>query len=665
MKTFNIGLFLLSVGVSAFEPGLRGGDEQDRNLQSHGYHETMGQCRGAVCGLWGDPHMVTCDGLGYDCQSVGLVNVMNNTMWQVQAHYVPVGLVEAGLVRGWGLTEGATLTNGIALEYKYDDSVPVMQFGFGDLSKHDGTFASERGCIVNEYYNPTNGVWGQGRTVEPSIRACRLRCEATEGCSAFNWWADGGCHLNTAGRATRPAPGNWARSVRGTLDSECGTLRDPDELEDVDEREKHGQLGRNGNRPNCPLLYYEDGILKDISTVGKNGFYYGHHGADHLAQNINNHAIRIAHKLPDGSYAEAHLIAKGAGPNEIWSCHFDFYICLPASRQTEFMEGPGPNINQGLLGTPNGNRNDEFSYRDSGEGVSQWEFKKHNQNWHKSLIDYCYGEQCIKQEDSIFTPPSHQTFDDIKCHNMNFTDFSVDMDHCVLTGEEIVSSCAEMPPLMVHACEIDCCEGGCDEMRETEEEVTGLKELSTNPRDILYDEPKLAPPACEDLTFHDTSSTVCPGTDIVKLLKTHGTQEIPDGGEIIYGIKPNSGDDNIDRTVKFRVNNPFPEDSHVYIKYDHSVMDAAFQDPKCDTFLPVKSGCDDQAPELEVSCKEFDGVTPFALVSVYFASESITGTTAIDQCCKPEDYAGMETEYGIVEYTFEIDCTCPETAEGR
>ena len=33
------------------------------------------------------------------------------------------------------------------------------------------------------------------RTVEVSAEACFARCDATDGCIAINYWADGGCHL--------------------------------------------------------------------------------------------------------------------------------------------------------------------------------------------------------------------------------------------------------------------------------------------------------------------------------------------------------------------------------------------------------------------------------------------------------------------------------------
>ena len=102
-------------------------------LQTNGFHEHLGRCNGAVCGMWGDPHMVTCDGLAYDCQGIGLFTLMENHMFNIQGNFVDVGAREHVLVEGWGLTHGASITNDIMIEYKAYPDVPVMQVGFGDL----------------------------------------------------------------------------------------------------------------------------------------------------------------------------------------------------------------------------------------------------------------------------------------------------------------------------------------------------------------------------------------------------------------------------------------------------------------------------------------------------------------------------------------------------
>jgi len=52
------------------------------------FNEVLGKCVGAVCGIWGDPHIITCDDLHYDCQAVGLFTVMKNHMFNIQGNFV-------------------------------------------------------------------------------------------------------------------------------------------------------------------------------------------------------------------------------------------------------------------------------------------------------------------------------------------------------------------------------------------------------------------------------------------------------------------------------------------------------------------------------------------------------------------------------------------------
>ena len=118
MTTLNFGLFFLALpalllqGVQV-EAQLRGDSVSnvDRKLTTtatatatHGYDETLGKCNGAKCGLYGDPHMITCDGRAYDCQGLGLFTLMKNHMYNIQANFVDVSAHEHDLVKGWGWT---------------------------------------------------------------------------------------------------------------------------------------------------------------------------------------------------------------------------------------------------------------------------------------------------------------------------------------------------------------------------------------------------------------------------------------------------------------------------------------------------------------------------------------------------------------------------------
>jgi len=292
-----------------------------------------------------------------------------------------------------------------------------------------------------------------------------------------------------------------------------------------------------------------------------------------------------------------------------------------------------------------------------GNVINIW---NHANDWHKTLIDYCYDNHCVDPKNSILTPPNGQTFEDIKCENTDYVPFDPDSFSCVLTATQIHDACAHHPPFAIHACELECCEGGCDQVPDVIEEIEEVKTLSEDEEDILYDEPKPPVEACQEDALEDTSETVCPSaqTDVVKLLSTTGSQPLPDK-PIFYGIKMDSGGDIVGRTVKFKLNNPWDTSADIYIKYGESVFGHAFMDPKCDPFVGTNSGCETDAVEIEVACHDYENISPFALVQVFFASSSIEGSTEIDACCLEGDE--YHQDKGIVMYSFEIQCACPDT----
>jgi hypothetical protein len=87
---------------------------------------------------------------------------------------------------------------------------------------------------------------------------------------------------------------------------------------------------------------------------------------------------------------------------------------------------------------------------------------------------------------------------------------------------------------------------------------------------------------------------------------------------------------------------------------------------RCESMPNTKSGCDLDAPEIEVGCVEFPGVEPFALVNVYFVSKqedsfiklNAKDGAAVEKCCKPTAEYNND-DYGVVKYTYKIQCACP------
>ena len=642
---FNAAAAFLLATASSVRAGPSGLRELNTNM---GYSESLGACTGAKCGLWGDPHIDTCDGLIYDCQGTGIYTLMKNHAFNVQANFVNVSSSDWDHIieRGIDLPLGASLTNDVMIDFLLDDS-PVFQFGFGDLSNHDGTFPAEEGCTVNWTYKPPN-MPGTKKSRESNVEQCRQRCEETPGCTGFSYWSDSYCHVVDDTSELEESKPHWSRAVAGRLDSECGTHH-PGTLIDVEERMKHGYIGKQ-----CPLLMWEDGVMKDISGVQKNGFLYGGDGDPVTVELKKGKNIHLTYTMPDGDKAVIELQAKGQGPGELWSCHWDFWICLPETGREEFSTGT-----TGLLGSPDGDAYNDWMDTDGNTIGTVNEVINDGPDKHNVSMAYCYDNWCVPEEDSIMSYHGDTTYGDHMCRNETHRDFDVNDPACVLSADKIEEECGGLPANLLHACQMDCCVGGCGLMPD-------------------LDRPRAPTPApavdfLNDCVLANTPDTVCPttttttaedggggGGSIVKLLSTTGTQGLPDGAEVFHSIVQDPDpDDNGSTTVKFKLNNPFGSDADAYVKHDVNVL-TTFTSSVCDGFRLDSSSCGSDR-YIEVACKEFPGVEPFALVNVYFASDGISGgggggDAVIDRCCEAEEYgAGI----GIVEYTFRIECTCP------
>jgi hypothetical protein len=341
--------------------------------------------------------------------------------------------------------------------------------------------------------------------------------------------------------------------------------------------------------------------------------------------------------MPDGDKAVIRLTAEGNGPGELWSCHWDFWICLPGSSEDEFTT-----TTVGLLGSPDGNPYNDWMDTESNELELVYE----GPEMHEASLAYCVENWCVPENQTIMSFHGNTTYEDYACQNNTHREFNVSDPACILSEDKIEEVCQDVTPLALHACQLDCCMGGCGVLPDLD-----------RPRD-----PTEAP---EDdflggCLLERTPSTVCPiaqGGTIVKLLSTTGTQSIPAGEEVFHSIYQNPDpDDNGSTTVKFKLNNPFNSNADAFVRHDKNVL-TTFTESVCDGFEFEPSSCGTEQ-FIEVACKEFPGVEPFAIVNVYFASDVISdgGDAAIDQCCEAEEYGD---EVGIVAYTYQIECTCP------
>jgi len=632
----------------------------------NGYHEKLGECRGAVCSLWGDPHIVSCDGLAYDCQGHGIFTLMKNHLYNIQGNFIPVGAREQEMAWGWGLRDGATITNDIMVDYLPDKpEIPTMQFTFPDLSKHEKQdIMTEEGCEKSQFYDPLDMVGGGKRSVESTLLGCRTRCENTPGCAKFSYWADGGCHLQDENAILVPTPSGWSRNVAGTMDGICGK-----EIPELDatglpiesDFEKSKTIGNEkGHKgPGCPILFYLDGELQDISDLPDEGYLYGDEKSDHSAKLVGTNEIHVKHLTETGAESSLMLKVAGNGPGEIWSCHWNFWVCLPHEEQDQFEEG-----SLGLFGTPNGKKDDDWMDPKGMTLPLPWgKFKG------RESFDYCRDNWCVTQEDSIMAYPTGKTYDDVKCDEQEYIDVE-NPEHCVMSLTKINDYCKDMNPLLLHSCKLDCCLGGCLEFEEVAETVVELQPYVADTEEdyIIYD-PPVVPKVCdEEKGFKASSSeTACPDSPggIVTLLDSSDT--LPRDKDIIYGITLSDydRDEDIGRTVKFHVSSPFDNDANVYVRYEKKVGKVA-NDPVCDRFASDYCG----PTEIEAGCVEFPGVPPFAVVDVYFASNKdsfiqnvAAPDTEVEKCCHAPFEKYVKEEYDIVKYTFEIQCACPPATE--
>lgn len=619
------------------------------------FDEQLNVCKGAVCGLWGDPHVVTCDGLGYDCQGVGLFHLMNNHMFEIQAYFDDVGAESFQHIqdKGWDLPLGASLTNDVVIKNK--ETNEIIQIGFGDIDLHDDTYVSEVGCTSGYHHIPEQ-MTGASRIRVASTIECRAQCEAYTGCTQFTFYQDGGCYLNDDNAVQVKAPNEWSRTMTGHMNPDeengaCGVDGGLPAILDPDIDQMHANVNKN-----CPLYMYVDGVLQDLSGVV---------GDDVIYDNAST-KVEIIKKLKTINYvynkgdynSVIQLNIKGKGPGERWSCHFDVAVCLPAEEAEQFQEST-----TGILGNPDGDKMNDWMTRPDEDGNSELiEVVMHGNDKHQMAFDYCYNNWCVDQKDSFFMPQAHQTWADVKCHDKPHRDFNETDPACDVNADKIREHCAGVPPLLRYGCELDCCMGDSCSPDEEDDDTPNVPDKFQEDNDKpQYDVPDHDD--CIDGEFFKDGDSVCPNTDesIVTLVKSSGGLALPEDSTVIYGITVDVEPHGTvaGKTVKFRVNNPFDQAANIYVKHDKSVF-TTFMDPVCDKDLSTAAGCDNTAPSVEAACHSYPGIDPFALVQVYYSSAFITPSdTEVDVCCEPEDGDAD----GVVMYTFEIKCTCPGTTD--
>jgi len=338
------------------------------------FNEVLGKCVGAVCGIWGDPHIITCDDLHYDCQAVGLFTVMKNHMFNIQGNFVFIDTP-------WG---GASITNDISIDYvkAAPNGVPTMQFSFPNFEK-----------------------------IDPD------------------------------------APVYDARSkVIGP----------------------------------CPVMFYLDGEIVDISQVASSGYLYGDANSDHSVKLTDWNQIDISHKVGvdvngEGIFSSSIIWIEGGGPFSEWSCIISYFICLPSEEKEEFEQS-----SVGLMGTPTGTTQDDWM------GVDGQTLMIPDTNRIEASFNYCIENWCVNQDNSILVYEEGLTFDDYKCESQEFYQF--DVNTCSNT-EEIIEACKEVEQKI--ACQMDKCAGAGPEVVVIIDIIENITKSSDQSPDNILEFPDL------------------------------------------------------------------------------------------------------------------------------------------------------------------------------
>jgi len=333
------------------------------------YNEKLGQCTGAQCAIWGDPHIVTCDELHYDCQAVGIFTIMQNHMFNIQANFLAIGTQ-------WG---DMSITNDLAVDWVKDESHPKIQFSFPDFLAVDPDY---------QVYNPFSKFIGA-----------------------------------------------------------------------------------------CPVLFYVDGELVDISGVEDNGYLYGSEGDDFYVKRgysaePNSNQIDVSYKIGD-YYSTMAVIIDGSGPFSEWSCILTYFICLPTEEQDEFKTS-----STGLLGVPDGTSSNDWMAPD-GQTLEIPTVDRQ-----KKSFDYCVENWCVSEDDNILDFAEGYGFANYACQEDEvFVEFDV---YTCVNPDQIIAACAGSPQPI--ACQIESCIGNPN-VDEQIDVVTNLTVLDTKEEDNLLEFP--------------------------------------------------------------------------------------------------------------------------------------------------------------------------------
>jgi len=682
---FSLLSFALLNGVRGNQAQLRGKVETaGRRLDTPNHQCPADNFK---CGLWGDPHIETCDGLKYDCQAAGIITLMENNMINMQGITTPVSQ------KGWEYLNNndlnffaASITTSVAIEYLFEGGggVPTVQFGFGEIKEdYANAIPSEAGCATTTWWGKK---YSRPAHYEPNVHQCRQRCILNEKCTHFTFRKDGYCleydeNAPKFKKEGKKVSGKWSKYVSGSIEgeySDCGKIENA-EVPLKDNNHEDMMVGRigTGQSINCPLLVWENNVMVDASSI--DAVTKGNTKREDalieltgtiLTENDNYEVFIEGHNTIIIKYAsglEIKLVQGGRGPGSGFGCNWHISLCLPDTVQDTV----------GILGNANGILTDEFVLPDSVEIVdssNQLDLSIPRAQRQEEALDWCKNWCVETADESILSYHGGLDFDDLKCQYTPPPTTAPRDDRpeepertCEISEDIAIEWCQHWStPKDKEDCLMDCCLFGCER-----EEPDVIKLGDDDDDDRRFDPPPNE--SCEaPVDFHLTGDEVCPDKDnIVELMATHGAEPIPDGATVFYGLETNVEPNNEHQgtTVRFKVNNPFPNTANLFIKYathldgdfgDQAVAAAAFTKPVCKEFEEVDSGCINEVEFIYAACIEHEGHMPYALIELFYEAEEFAdGGNSVDKCCP----GGAAATGNVASYTFKIDCLCPSEFE--
>jgi hypothetical protein len=338
-------------------------------------------------------------------------------------------------------------------------------------------------------------------------------------------------------------------------------------------------------------------------------------------------------------------------PQQSLGCVMDAKICLPFN-EPDLLEGT-----TGLLGTPNGDRTDEWIVPGTGEVLELVQYGA-------EPFGFCTNHYCVEREsDSLFVYEELSHKDRYSCSN----DFPGEVD-LSSPPDDILAICGEEDA----ECLMEGILGGQDaaiRKLDIEQKIEAIALTPGLTPDATFDIPSLPPAAAEEecmLNPEDvvnSGSKYCPTNYGVVAEHVEGTSSSPGDVDILWDI---SGHTNADgsSSVQFKVQNPFPATTDLFVRYDHPTGEGGLEQA-CEKHVLEPCGGTVAVP-ITAKCLNGGG-NPFTLVQLYFVdttdslADQIFGPVDVHECCHPGDIPATT----VAHYSFLIPCSCPAGTPAR